>query len=116
MLVVLVGTTFSPEVRPTLVQAFGEHPFGLPVVFVVASFQLVLFLPLLWAFHHLTRIAEQALKDGRGVGKIGLLVYVAGVGRRHPGLRRSQFACVFGLLYFIAICAAWIAYASMRGI
>jgi hypothetical protein len=116
ILVVLIGTTFSPDVRPTLVQAFGESPFGLPVTIVVAFAQLVLFLPLLWVFYHLTRIAEQALKDGSGVGKIGLLVYLTSVGQRHPELRRSQIACLFGLLYFMAICAAWISYASVRGI
>ena len=116
ILAVLVGTTFSPDVKPTLVQAFGENPFGLPVTIVVALVQLILFLPLLWVFHHLGRIAEQALKDGNGIGKIGLLIYAAGVGQRHPELRRSQVACLLGLLYFAAICAAWIFYASLRGI
>ena len=45
-----------------------------------------------------------------------LLIYMAGVGQRHPDLRRSQWVCMFGLLYFVAICAAWIAYAAARGI
>ena len=116
IVVVLIGTTFSPDARPTLVQAFGESPFGLPVTIVVAFAQLILFLPLLWVLYHLVRIAEQALKDGNGIGKIGLLIYITSVGQRHPELRRSQIVCLLGLLYFVAICAAWISYASMRGI
>ena len=116
ILAVLVGATFSPEVRPTLVRAFGETPFGLPVTFVVAVAQLILFLPLLWALHHLVLIAERARKDSRFTGQFGLLVYLFGVGQRHTDLRRSQMACLFGLLYFAAICAGLIYYAAKLGI
>lgn len=116
ILAILVGTTFPPDVRPTLIKAFGENPLGFPVVLVVASVQLILLLPLLWVLHHLMLIAEQAIKDGASIGKFGLLAYAAGGAKHHPGLRRSRTACLFGLIYFVAICAAWIAYASWRGI
>jgi hypothetical protein len=116
ILVALIGTTFSPDVRPTLVAAFGDSPFGLPVTVVVAFAQFLIFLPFLWVFYHLMQIVEQALKDGRSVGKVGLLIYVSSVGQRHPNLRRSQMVCILGLLYLGAICAGWIFYASSQHI
>jgi len=112
----LIATTFSPDVRPTLVGAFGERPFGLPVASVVAVAEFVVFLPLLWSLYHFAKIAEQAAKEGVGLGKIRLLIYAATVGQRQPALRPSQLASLFGLIYFAVICAAWIVYASSKGI
>ena len=112
----LIGTTFSPDVRPVLVAAFGPAPFGYPVVWVAAVAQVFLLLPFALGIHHFMLIAEQAVADGRDVGKIGLLAYAATAGRRHPHLRRSQLISVAGLGYFVMVCAAWIAYADAKGI
>ena len=111
-----VGTTFSPDVRPVLVKAFGAEPFGYPVTVVVAIAQGLVLFPFAFALHHFMRIAERAAADGHGVGKIGLLVYAASVGQRHPELRRSQAIAVAGLAYFIVVCGIWIAYADAKGI
>jgi hypothetical protein len=112
----LVGTTFSPSIQPFLVRAFGPSPFGLPVSLAVAGAVAILFLPFALALHHFMLIAERAVMDGRSLGKIGLLAYAIGVGQRHPELRRSQFVSLFGLVYFVLVCAAWIVYADSRGI
>ena len=112
----VVGTTFAPDVRPVLVKAFGAMPFELPVVPVVASAVAVLLLPFALALHHFTLIAQQAARDGSSLGSLGLLAYAASVGRRHPELRRSQLVSLFGLVYFVLVCAAWIVYADSKGI
>ena len=114
--VVLVGTTFSPEVQPVLVKAFGAAPFGVPVAVVVAIAQAIVLFPFAFALHHFMLIAERAAADGHGVGKVGLLAYAASVGQRHPELRRSQFIAVAGLAYFVLVCGIWIAYADAKGI
>ena len=112
----LVGTTFSPDVQAFLTAAFGPKAFGLPITLVAAGAVAILFLPFTLAVHHFMRIAERAAAEGHGLGKIGLLAYAAGVGQRHPDLRRSQLMSLAGLVYFVVLCAAWIAYADAKGI
>ena len=112
----VIGTTFSPDVQPVLVKAFGAEPYGVPVTVVVAIVQAVLLFPFAFALHHFMLIAERAAADGHGVGKIGLLAYAASVGQRHPELRRSQLIAVAGLVYFVIACGIWIAYADAKGI
>lgn len=114
--VLLIGTVFSPDVRPVLAKAFGPEPFGFPVTWVVAIAQAILWFPFVFALHHFMLIAEQAAADGSSIGKVGLLVYAASVGKLHPQLRRSQIISVVGLIYFILICGIWIAYADAKGI
>ena len=112
----MVGTTFSPEVRPVLAQAFGLRPFGYPVAIVVAAAVAILLLPFAVAVHHFMLIAEHAASDGHGLGKVGLLAYAVRAGRHHPELRASQWISLAGLIYFILICAGWIAFADAKGI
>jgi len=112
----IIGTTFSPDVQPVLARAFGPEPFGLPVVWVIAASQAVLLFPFVFAIHHFMLIAEQAAADGHSIGKIGLLMYLASAGKRHPQLRRSQIIAVGGLIYFVLVCGLWIAYADAKGI
>jgi hypothetical protein len=114
--ILLIGTTFSPDVQPVLVKAFGAEPFGFPVTLVVAIAQAVLLFPFVFAIHHFMLIAEQAAADGHSIGKVGLLAYAASVGQHHPHLRRSQMISVAGLIYFILVCGVWIAYADAKGI
>ena len=111
-----IGTAFSPEVQPVLVKAFGAQPFGYPVAVVVAIGQAIVLFPFVFALHHFMLIAERAASDGHGIGKVGLLVYAASVGRRHPELRRSQIISVAGLAWFVVVCGIWIAYADAKGI
>lgn len=114
--VLLIGTTFSPDVRPVLVAAFGAQPFGHSVTWVVAIAQAIFLFPFVLGIHHFMLIAEQATADGHGISKIGLVAYVASVGQRHPHLRRSQLIAVAGLAYFMVVCGIWIAYADAKGI
>ena len=113
---VLIGTVFSPDVQPVLAKAFGSAPFGFPVVWLVAVAQAILLFPFIFAIHHFMLIAEQAAADGHSIGKIGLLMYLASVGKRQPQLRWSQIIAVGGLVYFVLVCGLWIAYAHARGI
>jgi len=113
---IVIGCTFAPDVHATLAKAFGESPFGYPVTMVVAMAEVVLLLPLLWPMQHFGLIAMQSLKDGNGVGGIRILIYAFQVGGRHPHLRRSQYICLSGLVYFVAICGVWISYASAHNL
>jgi len=112
----LVGTTFSADIQPFLAKAFGATAFDLPISLVVAGVVAVLFLPFAVALHHFMLIAARAAIDGSSLGKAGLLAYAARVGHRHPELRRSQRISLFGLIYFVVVCAAWIVYADSKGI
>jgi len=112
----IVGSTFSPEVQPVLTQAFGTLPSGLPIAAVVATAVAFLFLPFAYAIHHFMLLAENAVAEGRSISKFGLLSYAVTVGQRRPELRRSQIISLGGLIYFVMICGAWIAYADMKGI
>lgn len=112
----IIGTTFSADVQPVLARAFGPEPFGFPVVWVVAAAQAVLLFPFVFAIHHFMLITEQAAADGHSIGKIGLLMYLASAGKRHPHLRRSQIIAAGGLVYFVMVCGLWIAYADAKGI
>jgi len=114
--IVIIGTVFSPDVQPVLAKAFGREPFGFPVAWVVAAIQAIVLFPFVFAMHHFMLIAGQAAADGRSIGKVGLLVYAANVGKLHPHLRRSQIISVAGLVYFVVICGTWIAYADAKGI
>jgi hypothetical protein len=112
----LVSATLSPDVQAFLAGAFGPKAFGLPIALVAAAAVAILFLPFTLAVHHFMQIAERAAAEGHSLGKIGLLAYAASVGQRHPDLRRSQLMSLAGLVYFIVLCAAWIAYADARGL
>jgi len=112
----VVATTYSADVRPVLVRAFGEYPFGLPVTHVVAVGQCFVLLPFAYSIYHFVHIANRAAAEGRSLGTFGLLSYAVSVGKRHPELRRSQVISLLGLIYFAAVCTAWIIYADMRGI
>ena len=111
-----IGTTFSPDVQPVLVKAFGVEPFGVPVTVFVAIAQAILLFPFVFGLHHFMRIAERAANDGHGIGKVGLLAYAASVGKRHPELRRSQVFAIAGLVWFVVACGIWIAYTDAKGI
>jgi len=110
--VVFVLVSFDPAVQETFVAAFGERPAGVPNIIFVLALQALLFLPMPWVFWHGMRLAFQARDDGRGLG----IVYLLTVGRSHPHLRTSVRVCIGGLVYFVVLCAAWIAYTAARGI
>ena len=67
--------------------------------------------PVIWALWHFSKIAMQAHKGGKSGSKFYLMT-----GGGHGHLRGSAGAAWFGLLYFVAICVAWIAFAEMKGI
>lgn len=112
----IVSTTFSPDVLPVLIKAFGAAPLDLPVDAVIAGIVAVVFLPFAYSVHHFVLIAERAATEGHGVGKIGLLSYAFSAGRRHPELRRSQRISLAGLVYFLLVCGGWTIYAGSKGI
>jgi hypothetical protein len=109
---VVIGVNYDPKVRAKFAEAFGAEPLGLPVSFVVAVIETLLYLPMPWVFWHGMRLTFRALEEGRRPG-IG---YLLTVGFSHPELRRSQVICLGGLVYFFLICGVWIAYAAARGI
>lgn len=116
ILLVLLGTNLDPEVAAVQRRAFGEAPFGAPLLVVVLIAQTILFLPYFWVFPHLMRIVFRATSDRASLSKAGLAGYIMGVHRHHPELRRARAFALGGLAYFVVLCGAWIAYAAHLGI
>src|SRR5262245_7042447 len=107
-----LGVNFEPAVRQKHAEAWGETPFGLPVLLVVSIVETILFLPVPWFGWHGMRLMFRAIEEGRHPGVLTLFR----VGPQHLDLRRSQRVCLLGLLYFVSLVTAWIIYASARGI
>lgn len=113
LLACVLGVNFDPKVRAVQAAAFGATPFGLPITLVVCVAELALFAPFFWVFAHLMRIVSESLRKGGSVSKVGIILAVARAG---PDQRRSRNIVIAGFVYFVAIVAAWIAYAAHRGI
>jgi hypothetical protein len=109
---VITLVSFESSAKETAIKAFGERPLGMPNLVFVLSLQTLLYLPIPWVLWHVSRLAVQATQEGHRLG----IAYLLTVSSLHPELRRSQFISIGGLLYFIAICMAWIAYTSAIGI
>jgi hypothetical protein len=104
--------SFDSAVRETFVLAFGERPAGMSNLVFMLALQTLLYLPMPWVFWHGMHLTYQAMQEGRRIG----IWYILTVGRYDPHLRRSQLACIAGLVYFVVICVAWIVYAEALGI
>lgn len=113
---ILIATLAAPDVQAKAVEAFGQKPLGLPAVVFAGMLQTLLYLPMPRAFYHLALIGEQARREGRLLLGLGTIPYIMSVDHRHPHLSRSQRICLGSLGYFIAIVAAWTAYAAALGI
>ena len=112
---VTLGVNLDPKVVVTVQRAaFGGAPFGLPIVPVVCLVETVLFAPFFWVFPHLMGIVADARARGASVSKSGVIVAVLRAG--DPKLRRSRAIVLAGLAYFLALMAAWIAFAGYRGV
>jgi len=113
---VFIGVNFDPKVHAVCAKAFGPLPFGIPVLWMVIAWETVLFLPAPWFIHHFMRMISAAISEGRSIRLFSVLVFLFTCGKRYPTLRRSQFIALGGFAYLIAIMAAWIVYASIKGI
>lgn len=114
--VAFVGINFDPKVRVVQAKAFGDAPFGVPVTVVVIAVTTLLYLPVPWFLWHAGRVVVQAMMDGSIRSKLGVIVALFTIGQRHPHLRRSGHIAIGGLVYFVAIMAAWIVYAAVKGV
>jgi len=111
-----VAAESAPEVRGVLVKAFGETPFGIPVVPLVCGLNVLVLAPYLWVCDHLMRIVFQAVADRASISRGGIILAVLFSHRVHPELARSRNIVLAGFGYFIALVGSWIAYAASRGI
>jgi len=109
----LLAVNLDPKVQAVQAAAFGQAPLGLPVGLVVTLAQLVLFAPYFWVFPHLMRLVMDRFAQGGSLSKLGILLAVAQAG---PEGRRSRGVVVAGLVYFVALVAAWITFTAWRGI
>jgi hypothetical protein len=110
MYAILIGVNFDDGADVRFAKAFGERPFGLPVILVVCLVETVWFLPMPWVFKHaLQRSMQSGVAWQRFKGN-----YASDVGWTAEELRRSRWVCLGGVLYFLALCAFWIAHAPKR--
>jgi hypothetical protein len=107
----LIGLHLESGTYAKIVKVPGAEPLGIPVKLFVIAAGTILYLPVIWALWHFSKIAMQAHKDGKSGSKFYLMT-----GGGHGHLRGSAGAAWFGLLYFVAICVAWIAFAEMKRI
>jgi len=112
----LLGVNAYDDVHAVQVAAFGARPLGLPVALVCTVVEALLFAPFVLVIEHLMFIMASARRDGAGVGGIGLGLYMAQLGEHRPELKRPRAIVVAGLVYFVALMGAWIAFTSARGI
>jgi len=101
-----------------LVGAFGERPLGMPPALFASLLFTALFAPLVWVVPHALRLSQHRYdREGMaGGGGFAGLFFLLAVGRKYPELRRSQAVCAFGLIYVMAVAAAWIIYTNYRGV
>jgi hypothetical protein len=111
-----LAADLSPEVRPVFVKAFGEAPFGVPVVPLVCVVNVLLLVPYFWVGEHLMRIVMQAVADRASISRGGIVVAVLFAHRARPELSRSRNVVLAGFGYFVVLLGAWIAYAESRGL
>lgn len=109
----MLGANLDPKVRAVQVAAFGAEPLGLPVWLVVSFAEIALFAPYFWVFPHLMRIVMAHHAQGGSLSRAGIVLAVAQAG---PAWRRSRNIVIAGFVYFVALMAAWIAFAESRGI
>jgi hypothetical protein len=116
LLAILLSVNFDASVRAVHEEAFGVTLLGLPVTAAVSIATVILFAPYFWVMEHVMRIVVQAREDGASLSKLGLFMYLFGVGKRHPHLVRSRNIVLGGLGYFFLLMGLWIAYTEARGI
>ena len=109
----LVSVNFDPKAEAKFERAFGAEPLGVTAQHFAILVETILFIPFIFVFYHFGMIIIQARREGMSPHAL-LSVFEAE--RYHPGLRRSKLICLAGVLYFVAICAAWIIYTGVRGI
>lgn len=113
----LLIVVLDPNSKQITDKAFSSYPqLGLTTKLVACSIFTLIFVPFPFVVFHSVTILIKAIQDRAGLGRLSLLAYFIDVGKRHPHLRRSQFVVFAGLVYFFAICLAWIFYASSLGI
>ncbi len=108
-----VGSTFDPKGRVVFTKLFGASPFGLPVTTVCAVATGILFAPLVWVLPHLMTIVMESAARGGSLSHFGVVMAVVNA---DPSHRRSRRIVVVGLLYLLAVFAAWIAYSQSHGV
>lgn len=64
----------------------------------------------------MTKLIAHAMKHGRRFSIFIILTYGFEVGRQYPEMRRSQLLCYAIGSYFVGLMAAWIVYATVKGI
>jgi hypothetical protein len=115
LLVLAIGTNFAPDVTAVLARAFGERPLGLPVAWAVSVAEAVLLGPALLVLGaSLLSAYEEARRMGVRAAPLAAL-FVTGAALP-PAFTRARRHAIASGVYLVAWIAAWIAYASWRGI
>ena len=112
----MLSVNFDPKVQAVQAKAFGATPLGMPITAFACLATVVLFTPYIWVFDHAMRIVMQAREDGASISRVGLIVYLFGLGKQHPELSRSRNVVLGGLGFFWVLVGLWIAYTEALGI
>ena len=106
--VIAILAIADPREENITTKAFGSYPsLGLSHRIVGCLLFTVIYIPFPFIFLNSVKIIMKAFDDGIGLGRIGLLVYLTTVGKRHPSLPpitdcRPGRTCLFlNTLYFL---------------
>jgi hypothetical protein len=103
----LLYSASFPDSQAVFRALWGEKPLGLPLRWVVMLGLTVLYAPAFFVLPHLVPLVPV------GSGSLGALVSIL---RAPAERRRSRNIALAGIVYFLAVGLAWIAYAAHRGV
>ncbi|MCH8147738.1 MAG: DUF3592 domain-containing protein [Planctomycetes bacterium] len=108
---ILVLACLESASLDTFAKAFGNRPAGLPTGLFVFALLTLIYLPVPWIFWHSFGVFWHPVPRLVPTPLVWLFCRDA-----DPALRRSSFVCFLGLVYLLAVIAAWAVVATSRGI
>ena len=113
MLFALIVAVVRESSQVVFRKLWGDAPLGVPLLVVTLLAQVALFVPYFALFPALMRIVQARPERERTytAGGVALALFHAG-----PEQRRDRVVVLAGVVYFVVLCGAWIAYAAAHGV
>lgn len=113
VLAALVFSVVQEGSQTVFRKLWGDAPLGLPLIAVTLVGQVGLFLPYFAFFPALVRLVQARPEGKQSYTSGGLLLALFQAGPEH---RRDRAVVLAGIVYFVALCGAWIAYTAAHGV
>src|SRR5437899_3350164 len=103
-----VPAFFDPKCQAATVRQFGPEPLGIPAKAFFPLLVTCLYLPAPWFLSHFARIVLYERRQGTPFGIIGVVLSLLDFSPEQAPLFRSKVVSLCGIIYFLAVIAAWI--------